>query len=184
VVFPASCRTEPVAGSTVAASNTGGDLATRLRRDDAIAWSPDGAKIAFRGGECESVYDDCLSVGDVASGAERTVQAYGGGGSSDGFAAVPAWRPDGARLAWTASSTNESTGTSQPVHIREADPAGGSQRIVGKASDRELAYYSTSKALVTGQYNGSSWVILVDLATGARKPFHAGSQAAVSPVRA
>jgi hypothetical protein len=35
---------------------------------------------------------------------------------------------------------------------------------------------------VTGQYNGGSWVMLVNLATGAHTPFHQGSQPSVQPL--
>ena len=77
---------------------TGGTLAERLRYDDAVAWSPDGTKIAFRGGDCESVYDNCLSLGTIATGSERALAGFGGGGGADGYAVVPAWRPDGAKV--------------------------------------------------------------------------------------
>ena len=39
--------------------------------------------IAFRGGDCEAVFDDCLTVADVATGRQTAVDAYGGGGVVD-----------------------------------------------------------------------------------------------------
>jgi hypothetical protein len=76
-----------------------GDLAARLRTDRAVAWSPDGTRIAFVDGGCYAIYDDCLSVGDLASGAEQVIAAYGGGGppgcsgSTSPPAPGPAWSP-------------------------------------------------------------------------------------------
>jgi hypothetical protein len=40
-----------------------------------------------------------------------------------------------------------------------------------------------TRGIVTGQYQGGSWVIVVSLATGARTPFHAGSQPSVQLIK-
>jgi hypothetical protein len=107
--------------------STGGTLARRMKRDGTVARSLDGRKIAFRGGDCEGVFDDCLTVATVATGAEAAVDAYGGGGEvRGGFAVAPARRPDGARLSWTAYTED-----SAPVHVTEATPAGTGRRTVG-----------------------------------------------------
>jgi Tol biopolymer transport system component len=174
VLFPAACRGEAVPAPTAPEPAEPAALVERLRYDDAVAWSPDGTKIAFRGGDCESVYDNCLSVGTIATGAERALAAFGGGGAGDGYAVVPAWRPDGARLAWTAY-------TGDAVHVQEAAADGSGRRRVGTAQDREPAYVDRGRALVTAQYRGRSRIMLVDLATGRRTPLMQGSQPAVRP---
>jgi TolB protein len=160
----------------------GPGLVGALRHDDAVAWSPDGTRIAFRGGDCESMVDDCLSVANLATGGQATVDAYGGGGQVvSGFAVVPAWRPDGARLAWTAYAEGESTDTSAPVHVTEAGTTGADRRTVGEALDRELAYVDTGRAVLTSTHNGASWITLVDLATGQRTYLRPGSQPSPRP---
>jgi hypothetical protein len=185
VLFPQECRTEPLPEET-ATSTTGatGSLTDRLKTDDAVAWSPDGTKVAFRGGECEDVYDACLTIGTVATGAEKTVAAYGGGSlQNSGFAVVPSWRADGAKLAWTAAQTGETTADDQPVHVVEYDTISGAKRTVGASLDRELAYVDGTRGVVTGQYQGGSWVLVESLANGSRTAFHSGSQPSVQPVR-
>ena len=180
VLFPSDCRAEQLPPEPATVAPRAGALTDRLRTDDAVAWSPDGAKIAFRGGDCESVYDSCLSVGTIASGGEQTVAAYGGGSlETQGFAVVPSWRTDGGRLAWTAYQVGETTADNQPVHLVEYNPATGTRRTVGGTLDRELAYLDTTHAAVTAQYRGGSWVMLVGLADGSRQPFHQGSQPSV-----
>ena len=184
VLFPRDCRGEDLpAGQPAAAASRTASLSDRLRTDDAVAWSPDGASVAFRGGDCESVYDTCLSVGTVATGGERTVAAYGGGSlQTSGFAVVPSWRADGAKLTWTAYQKGETAADDQPVHLVEYDTASGAKRTVGGAGDREMAYLDAGRGVATGQIGGGSWVVVVGLANGSRVPFHAGSQPSVQPV--
>lgn len=184
VLFPGDCRGEALPDEPAPAAARAGSLTDRLRTDDAVAWSPDGMKIAFRGGDCESVYDTCLSVGTVASGAEQAVAAYGGGSlQTRGFAVVPGWRADGARLAWTAYQEGETAAENEPVHVVEYDPAKRTKRTVGSTLDREMAYLDSTHGVVTGQYKGGSWVVIVGLADGSRVPFHSGSQPSVQPSR-
>jgi Tol biopolymer transport system component len=186
VVFPAYCRDEdlPAEPAVTAKSAPSASLSDRLRTDDAVAWSPDGTRLAFRGGDCESTYDACLTVGTVATGGEKTVAAYGGGSlQTSGFAVVPNWRADGAKLAWTAYQQGETVADSQPLHVVEYDTATGTKRTVGASQDRELAYVDAGRGVATGTYRNGSWVMLVDLATGVRTPFHQGSQPSVQPVR-
>jgi Tol biopolymer transport system component len=182
VLFPAACRSEPAPAVTAAAPAGSGSLADRLRTDDAVAWSPDGARIAFRGGDCESVFDACLSLGNVATGGERVLAAYGGGGQEySGFAVVPSFRSDGAKVAWTAYQVGHDAASTVAVHVVEHDLATGAVRRVGAVEDRELVYAGTARALVTGRHKGGSWVMNLNLATGARTPLRQGSQPAVRP---
>jgi TolB protein len=183
VLFPADCRTEALPAEAAAQTAETGSLNDRLRTDDAVAFSPDGSKVAFRGGNCESIYDACLSVGTIATGGEKTVAAYGGGSlQNSGFAVVPSWRADGVKLAWTAYQEGETAADDQPVHLVEYDAVSGAKRTVGGALDREMKYVDATRAVATGQVQGS-WVIVVNLANGARTPFHAGSQPAVQPIK-
>ncbi|MBM2621505.1 PD40 domain-containing protein [Actinoplanes sp. LDG1-06] len=184
VLFPRDCRGEDLPAEPAPVTARAGSLTERLRTDDAVAWSPDGTRVAFRGGDCESVYDACLSVGELATGGEQTVAAYGGGSlQTRGFAVVPSWRADGAKLAWTASQEGETKADDQPVHVVEYDTKTRAKKTVGGTLDREMAYLSTGRAAITGQYRNGSWVILVDLARNKRTPFHEGSQPSVQPVR-
>ena len=183
VLFPSACREAALPDATPAAPVTG-SLDERLRGDDAVAFSPDGLQVAFRGGDCEDVYDSCLSIGTIATGGEKTVAAFGGGSlQNSGFAVVPSWRSDGAKLAFTASQQGETVADDQPVHVVEYDTATGAKRTVGKALDRELAYVDATRGVATGQYRNSSWVMVVNLASGVSSAFHAGSQPSVQPVQ-
>ena len=184
VLFPGDCRTEPLPAEPAVTAAATGSLNERLRTDDAVAWSPDGTRVAFRGGICESVYDACLTVGTVATGGEKTVAAYGGGSlQNSGFAVVPNWRSDGAKLAWTAYQKGETAADDQPLHLVEYDAVTGAKRSVGATLDREMAYVDATRGVATGQYQGGSYVMIVGLANGARVPFHSGSQPSVQPVR-
>jgi Tol biopolymer transport system component len=183
-LFPAGCRDQaapevgfmmgmPVEESAAPAAT----LAERLRTDDAVAWSPDGSQIAFRGGECESIADDCLSVGNVGTGRERAIDVHGGGGNgTSGFGVVPAWRTDGQKVAWTSYTTD-----GRAVSVTEADTDGANRRVVGRADDREMVYAGTATGVLTSAHEGHSWVTAVDLATGERTPLHRGSQPTVAP---
>jgi TolB protein len=183
VLFPRDCRGQDLPVEQPVAPKQSGSLTDRLRVDDAVAWSPDGNRVAFRGGDCDSVYDACLSIGTVATGGEKTVAAYGGGSlETSGFAVVPNWRPDGARLTFTAYQKGETTADDQPVHQVEYDPATGAERTVGGAMDREMAYVDTNRGVLTGQHAGGSWIVVVGLADGSRTLLHAGSQPSVQPV--
>jgi TolB protein len=184
VLFPSSCRGEELPEPSADVVPAGRSLNDRLKTDDAVAFSPDGAKVAFRGGDCEDVYDSCLSIGTVATGDEETVAAFGGGSlENSGFAVVPSWRADGAKLSFTAYQQGETVADDQPVHLVEYDTATGAERTVGGTLDREMAYLDAARGVATGQYRDRSWVVMVDLVTGAETPLHAGSQPSVQPLQ-
>jgi TolB protein len=179
-LFPQSCRDQAVpqvAARAEAAETPAADLVDRLRTDDAVAWSPDGTQIAFRGGECESIADNCLSIGTVATGGERAIDVHGGGGNgTSGFGVVPAWRTDGQKVAWTSYDTD---GTA--VSITEADASGANRHLVGRAGDREMVYSGTGTGVLTAAHNGHAWITAVNLATGQRTELHQGSQPTIAP---
>ncbi|MDY7090401.1 MAG: hypothetical protein SYR96_35585 [Actinomycetota bacterium] len=184
VLFPRDCREQDLPDEPAPVTARSGSLRERLSTDDAVAWSPDGTRIAFRGGDCDSVYDACLSVGTIATGGEQTVAAYGGGSlQTSGFAVVPSWRADGAKLAWTAYQRGETKAGDQPLHVVEYDTRTRAKRTVGSPQDRELAYLTSTSAVVTGQHCNGSWLVLVDLVKGTRTLFRDGSQASVQPRR-
>ncbi|MDI6101545.1 hypothetical protein QLQ12_23275 [Actinoplanes sp. NEAU-A12] len=183
VLFPSSCREEDLPEEAATDSPATGSLNDRLRTDDAVAWSPDGTRVAFRGGDCESTYDACLSIGTVATGEEKTVASYGGGGSQNsGFAVVPSWRSDGAKLSWTAYQEGETPAETKPVHLVEYDTVSGTKRTVGGALDRELSYVDAGRAVITSQNKGGSWLAVLGLATGTRTLLRSGSQPSVQPL--
>ena len=168
VLFPAECKGQPLPTEKPEPAR-GGTLAERIAVDDAVSWAPDGKRIAFRGGLCESIYDACLTIGTVPGATERAVATFGGGGQRGGFAAVPSWRPDGARLTWTAT-------TATSLSVVEFDPATGAKRTVGAPGDRELSYLTARTAFVTGERDGRSWIFQLDPGGSTRVALRQGSQ--------
>ena len=160
VLFPAACREQARAGADRAGRTDPGPLVERLRYDDAIAWSPDGTNIAFRGGDCESVYDNCLSVGTSPRAWSAPLPASA--------AAAPA-------TATRSSRHTARTGRSSPGPRTPAPPCTSRRprRRQRASADRHRPRPGTrlrrpGRALVTAQYQGRSRITLVDLATGNR----------------
>ena len=67
------------------------------------------------------------------------------------------------------------------MHLVEYDTASGAKRNVGGRLDREMSYVDANRGVVTGEYRGGSWVLVVNLGSGARVPLRAGSQPSVQP---
>jgi Tol biopolymer transport system component len=180
VLFPAECRNQPLPEvasiSSIESAPAPASLTQRLGTDQAVAWSPDGTKIAFPGGECDDVADACLTVGTVATGTEHAIDVYGGGGSdATGWGVVPAWSRDGTKVAWTAYTQ----GTT-PIHIAEADASGANRRTLGAAQDRELVFAGRNTAVLTATTKGRSTITVLNLATGKRTALRTGSQPTVA----
>jgi TolB protein len=181
VLFPQSCRTEPLPEVATISSfeeseSAATSLTEKLSTDAAVAWSPDGTKIAFPGGECDSIADACLTVGTVATGAERAIDVYGGGGSGEsGFGVIPAWSKDGKKVAWTAYTEDAA-----PVHVEEADATGANRHTVGTSQDREMVYAGAHQAVLTATKNGRSTITVLNLTTGRRTAVRTGSQPTVA----
>jgi TolB protein len=179
VLFPAACKGQPlpeVATISSVEDVPAGSLTERLGADQTVAWSPDGTKIAFPGGECDDIADACLTVGTVATGSEHAIDVYGGGGSeASGFGVVPAWSPDGTKVAWTAY-TQDAT----PLHVEEADASGANRHTVGTAQDRELVFANRGTAVLTATTKGRSTITVLNLTTGKRTALRTGSQPTVA----
>ena len=187
MLFPGDCRGEALPAEPTVTTGEAAALSDRLRTDDAVAWSPDGTRVAFRGGNCESIYDACLSVGTVATGGETTVAAYGGGSvQNSGFAVVPSWRSDGAKLTWTAYQMGETAADDQPVHLVEYDAVTGAKRTSAarwtarwRTSTRPAAWPPARTRAAPGSW-WSTWPTApVPRSTRARSP--ASSRSRVTP---
>jgi Tol biopolymer transport system component len=181
VLFPSECRGEPLPevatiSSVESTPAAPASLTERLGADRTVAWSPDGSKIAFTGGECDSIADACLTVGTVATGSEHAIDVYGGGGEGEsGFGVVPAWSRDGSKVAWTAYTQGAT-----PIHVEEADATGAHRRTVGTVQDRELVYAGANTAVLTATTKGRSTITVLNLTTGKRTALRTGSQPTVA----
>jgi dipeptidyl aminopeptidase/acylaminoacyl peptidase len=127
--------TVPVDGSAAAAQLTSGDA-----QDEAPAWSPDGATIAFI--SARHADWDIELVTDIylvdATGGEPRRLTHGGGG----FGRV-SWAPDGARLAATrVPAVND-----DPRHTQIAlvDTRSGEIRLLTESLDRNCEPYPPSR---------------------------------------
>ncbi len=104
-----------------------------LETATSVAWSADGRFVAYPGGNCGSINDDCLTVLDLRSGKERTAASYGGGGIElSGYATTPAFSPDSRYLYFTQQTGLLSAG---PLQIIEFDREKRSGRQVGIDGD-------------------------------------------------
>lgn len=134
------------------------------RNSLAIAWSPNGQWIAYPNGECYAIFDNCLGVLDVNTGAEWWVAAFGGGGADqDGYATIPAFTADSATVMWTQQTRPRYEADPQMsfVHIMSGAVLtpypqtkigvdGESQAVPSPAND--------GKVLLTAGRSGVAWV--------------------------
>jgi len=154
-----------------------------LRDSTSVAWSPNGRELAFHGGDCLGIYDDCLSVLVLATGNEIVLAAWGGGGIvQSGFAAVPAWSADGKLVYWTSQHDNGDS-TVYPTRILSAAPGGSVVSTKARSGD---AIATPSPAggtslLVTASHAGKAWVTLVR-GNGARTYLYQGYQQDWQPI--
>jgi len=92
-----------------------------VSQSDRVAWSPDGARIAFPDG-----FGAIYVVNADGSGAARLTSSYGGYDSS------PAWSPDGTKIAFQRYTSCTTTGGVQPcdmttIHVMLADGSGATR---------------------------------------------------------
>ena len=157
-----------------------------LPSDYAVAWSPDGSRIAFRDGGCAGQFDECLGVYDLVAHREDTVDAYAGGPMPfDGYGVAPAFSPDSRRVAWTAycAGAPDIAGSQVPVHVAEADVDGADRRWLGVAGDREAVYAGASGMLLTSTGGGTPWITALDPVTNRRTALLPGTQPDARPLR-
>src|SRR6266487_376620 len=88
---------------------------------DRVAWSPDGARIAFPDG-----FGAIDVVNADGSGAARLTSGY------DGYDSSPAWSPDGTKIAFQRYTRCTTTGGVQPcdmttIHVMLADGSGATR---------------------------------------------------------
>ncbi|MDI1461493.1 hypothetical protein QEZ54_10970 [Catellatospora sp. KI3] len=156
---------------SAAAAGTPVNTWNPLRHSRTIAWSPNGRWIAFPNGECFAIFDDCLSVVDVATAEEWWVTAFGGGGADlNGFATEPAFTADSSRLLWTQQTAPRYEPNPLPGPLRTiSSPPTAFTPQTQVGADWEYAAIPSPAAdgsvLVTAGRSGVAWVTLRDGAT-------------------
>lgn len=95
-----------------------------------IAWSPDGASIAFSGGAFDDTYpcvNDglvCISTVDIATGAVDVLTFTGGSMHSTDDIFAPDWRPDSSGVLFSfVQVARDYTGDSTPLHVSVLQPS-------------------------------------------------------------
>ncbi|NUT32048.1 MAG: hypothetical protein HOV79_03130 [Hamadaea sp.] len=130
-----------------------------LSGTNTVAWSPDGRLIAFPGGDCWAIFDECLTVLDLATNKERTVAAWGGGGVElSGFAATPAFSGDSRKLFWTQQEEVPDQAEPGPVRVIGMNLAVGNRWQVGADGDTTPVHLGQGRFLVAGLSEGVEWV--------------------------
>ncbi len=139
-----------------------------LRTSLNVAWAPNGKWISFPNGDCEGIFDNCLSVFDVNTNAEWFVNAFGGGGDiRSGYDTVPAFTADSSVLSWTQQvSDPEGTNTIGKLQIFATHPdpdAVGPQFQIGSDGDSVgvPSPANDGNYLITEGHNGKAWVTLL-----------------------
>jgi TolB protein len=93
-----------------------------LYEANTVAWSPDGRYLAYPGGQCWAVNDECLTIYDLKTGREKTAAGFGGGGVlSSGFATTPAFSPDSRFLYFTVQTSLMGSPEVGPVRVMAYD---------------------------------------------------------------
>lgn len=159
--MPERFHSAPV-GEPVAVRQLDGGLGTA----NTIAWSPDGLSLAFPGGECWGIYDDCLTLLDLHTNAERTIAAFAGGGAEQsGYATTPAFSQDSTRLFYTQQIEDG------PVQILAQRLADKNRWQIGEDGASIPVPMGHGKFLVVGS---DGWITF--LSSGGRKRLVQGTQ--------
>ncbi len=152
-------------GPAVAAPAFTGAPWSPLQTSTGVAWSPDGQWIAFPGGDCLGVVDNCLSTLNVATNVENTITVFSGGGDTNiGYATDPAWTADSAHLMWNQQiSAGDGEQPVTPLQVWESDPYGAGRHQIAGSGDGEPAPSPAADGslLVTASHNGVAWVTKV-----------------------
>ncbi|MEV0274507.1 hypothetical protein AB0H43_37530 [Hamadaea sp. NPDC050747] len=146
-----------VAGrETKAAPRAGFD---QLRLANTLDWSPDGKSIAFPGGDCWGIYDDCLTVLDLAANKETTIVAWGGGGAElSGFATTPRFSGDSRKLFWTQQEDVIDQPDPSPLRVYGYNLATEQRWQVGADGDTTPVHLGGGRFVVTARHAGANWV--------------------------
>jgi TolB protein len=140
----------------------GGAAWSTLSTSFNVAWSPNGEGIAFPGGDCLGVQDNCLSVVDLATNTEREVIGFSGGGNFVvGYATDPAWSADSKHLYWNQQTSDEDgLDPNTPLEVWESNSFGSTPVMVGHDYDSEPAPSPAADGslLVAGGHNHQQWI--------------------------